>query len=492
MTEFLQKLNGLIQGKVQFSQLIDPNDEHERILLDTIGNRGNLALSKDKNLVEVLKKWINKISAPLSVNACFHDTTILYTVKSLFIDDRRSYYVTPQTLFDLSTIVNSVILYDKIIFLENPYFDAYWFNEKLGNDPIFITLPVKGFIDEQGDLAESAMSQLFDAFWKASCGNMKNLRNADISTDMGNEKNEIIKSWRYLLNRDLTESEVFHDEYDSNWSSTPSQLLDSLISYQDRDFNIQIATEEGAMLHEGYLMDCNTRCLFNNNLSFALDLPYVPTVSRFPFHSVHYKRSRIIHSNLATVSQLNDVYKRYSSAYVSPSDCSIQLPFFLSVVLNKCDTLEDFFKVLSEIRSQTDSIRVKRKELEQAIADGNGNEIRKIHNAFLKETDTIKEKFQGFAIQAMLTGLISLLSTKDPSYVILFVSLIINNNNPWIDRLINRYLRPTEQVLSDLSVVAFEITNQFPKIHKLWNLPDEKNNKYFKEGLDSISKIGFC
>jgi hypothetical protein len=46
-------------------------------------------------------------------------------------------------LLDLANVVSTIITNDNIFHFENPRFDSIAFNEVLGNQPIFIPIPVR-------------------------------------------------------------------------------------------------------------------------------------------------------------------------------------------------------------------------------------------------------------------------------------------------------------------------------------------------------------
>jgi hypothetical protein len=94
----------------------------------------------------VVRKWIQHVSDSNRINAVYLDTTTLYTVIKLALEpSNNGYYITPETLFDLSTFVNAVILFDRVFHLENKNLDSIRVNEALGNEPIVISLPIKSF-----------------------------------------------------------------------------------------------------------------------------------------------------------------------------------------------------------------------------------------------------------------------------------------------------------------------------------------------------------
>jgi hypothetical protein len=86
------------------------------------------------------RKWIDQYVFSKSYNAVFMDTTTIQSALSLL--QGNSSILTPMTLLDLANVVSALIVNDNIFHLENSWLDSISFNELLGNEPIFIPIPI--------------------------------------------------------------------------------------------------------------------------------------------------------------------------------------------------------------------------------------------------------------------------------------------------------------------------------------------------------------
>jgi hypothetical protein len=106
---------------------------------------GRLTPDKAQRLVEEVKDWIAHCVEGARENAVFFDTTTVVTAATLVGGSDSERYLTPATLWDLCTFINGTVLYDRVFHLENPHLDSLHINEALGNQPVFIELPVASF-----------------------------------------------------------------------------------------------------------------------------------------------------------------------------------------------------------------------------------------------------------------------------------------------------------------------------------------------------------
>jgi hypothetical protein len=72
--------------------------------------------SLNERLISEVRDWVREFVDSDRINTAFMDATTLYTVKELL---KGGYFAYPEALFDLSTFVNVVILFDRVFHLEN-------------------------------------------------------------------------------------------------------------------------------------------------------------------------------------------------------------------------------------------------------------------------------------------------------------------------------------------------------------------------------------
>ncbi|HEY0377215.1 MAG TPA: hypothetical protein VGC87_09680 [Pyrinomonadaceae bacterium] len=289
-----------------------------------------------------LREWIQRVSGTQRLNAVYLDTTTIHTARSLIFDREGDEGALPPTLLDLSTFVNSVVLFDHIFYLENSRIDPSELNEALGNEPVVISLPVKSFgFSHDGDPLNSVEGML-RGIWYETHLYINELRDAQkwqqSHDPLREDAEEIKKAWRSIIDfRD--DDDLWFDPNGSvkneSFNTDGPNLLNDLIEtyYQtgtEALYNHFRTSNDEHKLTEfvhGVIDECNYRCLFNLRVSNSLQLYYIPNSFRLPFRNFSYKKARIIQRYLPSIRAIEKEYSNLAKLYSGSDQNNLRLPF---------------------------------------------------------------------------------------------------------------------------------------------------------------------
>lgn len=210
-----------------------------------------------------------------------------------------------------------------------------------------------------------------------------------------------------------------------------------------------------------------------------------------PYQRAIYGRSAQIVRRLPIVSAIDQVYQRAAQIYSAPANPDLTVPFFLSAVLGRISSPSEIPDAISDLRERTKEIRVQKSELEQALASGKPNEIKKLEKvlsgAYRKSGYELAAKATG----AGLLSILPLISTSIPAAIVpaifFLAAVAIVNKDDW-DRLSTSLLQPAWLCLSDMGKVAEEVIDAYPRISDLWQLDGSAEDR-FRHGVSRLGRL---
>jgi hypothetical protein len=428
-------------------------------------------------------------------NSVFLDTTTLASMYEVVEGEKRLH---AMNLWDLSTFVDSVILFDHIFYLKNSKLNeivcAKDLNAKL-SDEVIIELDyhqskndysIIELIQKKWDGAESYLSQL------------NKLDSIESKKNYPEERKMYIDAWSEFFGISEKDFFLFDQEHRDFYSSDISNVEAFYDSIHETE-KIQISELEGPVNWTRIISECNLREEFNTSFCYFLDIPYFPNGLRCPARKARYSRAKKFPSFLASKYKFDEIYYSQSEIYRLKNDSYLTLPIFLSAVIEKIDDLSEFWERIADIRGEAKNFRKKRGDLDNACKAGNINEIKKLKNAVVQES---KEFAKWAEISITSTAGIgsTLLIAICPRIGVatIPVQLAIAALSPWIKNcaqevirnVVQRLFAPTNYFLNDIGDRAGKITNSLDKVEKLWGTElDDKFGLQLLERLKSWKMI---
>jgi hypothetical protein len=448
-------------------------------------DRHNHGSESEEDRISLLRDWVGEVSNSTPGTSVFMDNTTLYSGFSLVGGSGRTRSLSANTLLDLDTFVRCAILFDHISHLEAAgslrgeahYFDSRILNEELGNEPVIIPIPV-----DPGSYNEGVSAVLSDLFDEVEATAAAFSRQAG-STAIVAERETILHSWELLLGRSLTLADLDDVESrDRNWASSGPALLNSLLNWLGDDEDAVFSGMEDV---SDFISEANCRSLFNTRVAGMLDLPYAPNTTRIPYRSHLFSTAMIAHDALQDVREIEETFRDLAANYLTPG--SIELPFFLSAVLARTKSLDDFFTNVAELRSQAAPYRRHRAELLDALSARRTKDIDKLRAAVRDDG-------------SKLTGAVA---SGSAAVVMGSVAALGHGLAPWIigglkaalgldqekRRLIGRRLfRPEFWFVTSTATSARALIDSWPAIDRLWD-EDEVYLSHIQNRLVDISAL---
>lgn len=441
----------------------------------------------NRTLIDQVNKWVRENVEGERLNAVYMDSTTLFTVQELLSDRVLAH---PEFLFDLSNFVNAVVLFDRVFYLKNPYADILEFNlnEAMGAEPIVKAIPVEEFFKGSWE-GVSAVGTILTGIWKDTRDHFDKLAIAPINDPLHSLAAEIQDAWEMLLGISLPDKTLLFREWRGKWNSPVRDLLtDALevLSANPRTYGYE-SQRHSETAYE-LANECNQRSLFNLKVAQLLRLPYLPGWARMPIRHSLYRRGREAQQVLASAEFLDDRYRAKAAEFLE-CHMTLQLPFFLSAALSKTTSLKQFWSVLADMRRTANKFRAHRTEYDHALADGNLKVVKRIQKALEQEADKIRLKLGDFCKAAVIGGALTwgaislgIGEAESVSLAILLTGAIHGGTHHlgehMMDRIKERLTRPDYWCLTSFAEAAYELTNSWGRIGKLWQLPDKQSDEF--------------
>jgi hypothetical protein len=442
------------------------------------------------------------------LNSIYMDNTTLHTAYSLVNSLGSGREISPVTLLDLATFVNSVVLYEHILHLENPSFDATPVNKLLGGD-VIKTLPVESFDGgyTNSEPLRGISACLGNIFADSSAELMDILASENSpSSPYFDDLSAFKEGWKVVLNlnKEIDSSELIDRHEDFRWRSNGRELLTKLVEAQKDPYGCLHEAYYNAELFDyfsppdtlsHFISECNHRSYFNIRVANLLNLSYSPSAARLPFREYQYVRATAVHKKIELMSMIEDEIREYRKSYQVPNSPNLELPVFLCVVLSRSDSLDSFFEVLAELRNSAKSFRRHKAEYESLLKSGRGGDKKLIslRKAIKDESDQWKK----ILIAPTTLGIAATLSVASGGTTALWIIAIglltaCGSFTPEQRELVvRRFLKPEEWFLTKVGDTARAITDSLPDIARLWRVEDTMLNIYAKR-FKEFSKLGYA
>jgi hypothetical protein len=457
---------------------------------------------------EELRAWIREIANPKNPNPVYFDTTTIYTAAELILNkEKGGGKVTPATLLDLSNFVTSVVLRDRIFFLSNEILTKEIIQEKINGflgetvlSMISIPRPRDGYMYSDSVDSKDSMYLLLEGLWSDTDNYIQLIKNNQHEPNsFGEEAKTIKKNWRELLDfkaNDALWFDATRDVKNSAFSTKGNALLEELVSiYQsamDRPTIEHLQnrgrTEQVTRATHRIIDECNYRGMFHSQVSDCLDLPYLPNSFRLPFHNYYRRRSKKM-SQLMISLQSVDLNQTPSSARAVST---LKLPLFLAGILERIDSLDQFFDILADMRKEASKFRAYMAEMEVELRAGRGEKLQKLEKALKTEAKSLW-KFLPAGVGSIGFGLLAATFTTTLWWAFGAILAGASVFSPdLIDTVRQKVGGRRFRFVINNKKMADSLTSSYSKIHTLWSLGKLTNpptEEYFVRGFERLMKV---
>lgn len=332
------------------------------------------------------------------------------------------------------------------------------------------------------------------------------VRNAGESDIEFEEQQAIRKEWETVLGRSLTTEEVFPrrsltapDIHIAALDRTPSngpRLVKTLVD-QTRDiYRWETPNLEGPADTSLFILECNNRSVFNSLFGYLIEVPYMPSAARTPFHRVFYERARTVQHHLSALEKIESEHRRTVESHFPTSQNNLILPFSLGVVLSKIDSLSEFFERSAEVREQAEPLRRHRADLDEALISGDRYTAEQLRSAFEQEANSLCEKFPYAPLAAGVSTVLAAVGSATPSLILAtIVVFTISSVVPTqvLRRLEQKAFRPQHWALSNMVDTTRAIENLLPKLVRLWAEPKSpRTRRIFVDRFDRVKQLRYA
>jgi hypothetical protein len=419
-------------------------------------------------------------------NSSLIDATMLYTISNLF-DGKID--ITPSTLFDLGTFVQCAIMNDHIYAFENKYTDNDKISSCLGDS--FKTLRMGDFdiCDHRydvtlDDLKNASLQQAaqvwLDGIFSSVRTDWTELGEAGEDNPVGFEAASILKSWQQFLGEELQHEEFFRVKIlNQTWPSIAPQYMKEAIETDDWFTD---GHQVSPYNYYDLIHNANLRARFNMEVAQQIGLTYFSSAYRLPYQRALFGRGAGLTRTLPVIAAIDNVYRRYAEGYYYRDHQPLTLPFFLSAVLQRASKPADIPEIIADLRYECLQLRQGRAELEKALAENRPKEIEKLRKVLSGEYEKTGYGIAARMSSAGFLALLPLMATTLPTtlYPLIFIlaaGTSVMHSKDW-DRMVTHFLRPTWLSVSDTASQARAMLDAYPEIAKIWNLADDKEERY--------------
>ena len=322
------------------------------------------------------------------------DTTTIQTALSLL--QGNSDILTPMTLLDLANVVSALIVNDNVFHLASSHLDSTSFNELLGNEPIFIPIPVN-------QNCPPAVGSLTIGHWKQSRVYLTTLAHPE--SRYPEDARAIRSAWETILGpgsdwKNWHEETIeFVNRHYGEESDPPRFLAEATDLFRAGTF-----ADRKPMISRGrvgdFVGECNLRSLFDWSIAYAFKLPYVPNSFRLPFQQFLYAKGDATRQYLIRFLD-NETLKK--AREVQSIEHHLRVPQFLSAILGRASSLQEVVQLLQGYRLDAVALRKRKAEVDGAIRREDYKAIKK-----LMQSMELEEKPRLWQYAAGAVGVVAL------------------------------------------------------------------------------------
>jgi hypothetical protein len=409
------------------------------------------------------------------------DTTTLFTALQLVRTEDR-HLVTPLTVLDLVSFLNTACLYDHICFLENPHVSLAELKAVFGPD-LFVELPVASTADPGSDysLLGDIREELQWLYKSRAVAWINDARAGQLGTKK--QRKAFVKAWKIILQRDcrpewllLDPNEGRSAEYHDIWNSPAEDLFNDIV---DVDTEQLARVDDGIIAAErsgrvALAQVSNARALYNARLAQVLDVPYAASAARYPILKLLIDQTGGELAELLRIrpgaAALEEAFGDSIADDVRARPDALRLPFFPNAILNRAELPAHLPEQLAWVRERSAGLRQHLGELDAHLrtVDGAGRRAKQELRSALAETSRWKQLLP-FAEMGAASGHAILLWT-DPTTHLLGVSVALLHGAiaTGTAKSILAANRPRYRILRRLHPVV----DSAQSVRRLWNLSD--------------------
>ncbi len=423
-----------------------------------------------RNGSAAMRDWVKSVKDRKDGVAVFTDTTMLYSCQRVVdMADMPS----PAALFDLGTLVRSVVLYDHVMHFAGSSSEKW--NEQLG-ERVFVPLD-RGVARTSGELEVKPVGYALANIVSSVLKRMEALR--ENASPLGREElAQAARVWSTLLGRRIDHDDLIgdclHRTVYSGLSPTADVFLDwTRISGGDSDWSTGECEDESGFLR-AVVSEANHRSLINSQIAAMLEVPYSASAFRAPFRALEHKRMVVAEEKIRSVSVIQEAVRKRREEESS----TLELPVFLSALLGRINSLDNFWEELASLRAEAGPFRRRRRELEEHLADiGSKRESRmrgQIAKAVARESQGLVARLRVPVAGAAAATVAAALSGPAAAVLtaVAMLSMWEKVDSETYEMLVGRFRRPYESFLSNIGEESAAMLSGLPRVARLWRIPE--------------------
>ena len=371
---------------------------------------------------------------------------------------------------DLNTLLAAALFYDRAVVIDDAQY-AVEVAELLGITDVLV--PLASSSGPKTSWGSPVLSEAFNSSFQQSAADLANQRPDSTMTV------ELNKAWKELLPDVQLPSS--RDVNDVNWSLSAAhpalfrQLFHPGIMWSRDDNDLVIENDVRAMTYE------NVAALLTGALAtdalIGPNVRYLGGVLRAPMQRAIRARWRDAwdrRGGLLVETALNERWAHHiGNSRISPA-----FPFWLSAVLNGCETRADLAKELPRWRKRTKQLRQRRAQIERLIMDGNLTAAEPYEEAITGAVESLTEAKAAAAAASVattvaktglaVTGIAPFVTDAAGALLDSEVSKLLQPRTTWLIRV----TRPRLWFLAKANASASQMTQPTYRLKELFELPN--------------------
>jgi hypothetical protein len=372
-------------------------------------------------------------------------------------------------LADLNTILAAVLFYDRAVVIDDEQ-SAAEVADLLGISDVLVPLD-----SDEGPRTEWGASVLLEAFessFQQSAAELGNLQPDSALTKLLNA------AWKDLI----PEAQLPHqrDVNDVGWSLSPGlpQLFGQLRSSGEMgsrdDTDLVVENDVRAMTYE------NVASLLTGALAPATltgpNVRYLGGVLRAPMQRALRARWREAWDRKGGLPLEESLNKQWAQS-LEKQHAPPAFPFWLSAILQSCETRRDLAKVVPKWRERTKQLRKRRAAIEKILLDGDLTATASYEKAIagtvadLAEAQLVDVAFNaakvGVETGLALTGMAPFMADAASALLNSEVANLLKPKTTWLMRV----TRPRLWFLAHANASAMQLTEPTYRLRELFKLP---------------------
>jgi hypothetical protein len=490
--------DSLLKNETRVRYICDSMDADEKAPLTdfgfTIENASSSTSDRKAKVTQALSDWHAQYVAPFQKDAVFVDTTTLATVEALAAGHYSVYgstpevSVTPGILYDLCAFINAVVLFDSVLYLENPFVDPAKLNTGLASgEPPLRQLPVKSFdgAASHHDPIVGVGGGLTSLMWNAE---VEVMLWRDARTPAAREaRDAVAHGWRCATGAEVRIDQFADDNHIRHqFSSDGPQLLRAALEgeHSAPDEKIKL------FLDSSFLTESTVRSVFNTGVSEMIGIGYAASSARLPFRRYWLDIQDVACSQFLVSEQLDIALRDAATRTIDR--VSLELPFFPAAVLREIKDPSELLPAIGRLRDAAAGFRNRRADLNAAIDDRNDRVIKELTLAVQDESRSLAQMLTVPAIGAaiaIVTAPVTLAHSLWLPVLALYAGFKdLNESNK--ERLCRRLSKRHLCFLTKTASQSRELLDAYPQVGRLWPQSPMIGREEFATIFASLGQLG--